>query len=278
MRDVEESGGCRPMQVAGPAGSIALTVIDPQGCGRAHVKDAVLFLHPVNLSARCWLPVARLLPDYLRVLPDSRGHGASHMSGPFRIADYAADARAVLTDLGIERVHLVGGSLGGAVACAVAATMPCGVASLVAIGSTLEPADEQSLDELARALQTPTLQRRLFLGLLESEVARGLDESASADAFRQLALDQRSSDLIREITLGAFGEDARDYASRVACPALVMTGELDEACPPEAGRRMAASLRARFEILPSLGHLAMMYAPRIVAERVAAFLREVPHK
>lgn len=200
------------------------------------------------------------------------------MRGPFCVADHAADARAVLAALGIERVHLVGGSLGGAIACAVAATMPSCAASVVAIGSTLEPADAQTLGELARELQTPVLQRRLFVDLLQREVAKGLGEANADDALQQLALDQRSSDVIREVTLSAFGEDARDYASQIACPALVMTGELDDACPPEAGKRMAEALRARFEVLPSLGHLAMMHGPRIVAERLVGFLREVQQK
>lgn len=266
------------MRVSTPAGAIALTVFDPEGGEHAQGKGAVLFLHPVNLSAQCWLPVARLLPDYLRVLPDSRGHGASHMSGPFRLVDYAADARAVLASLEIERAHLVGGSLGGAIACAVAAALPACAVSVVAIGSTLEPADTQMLDELARGLRSPALQRQLFRDLLQRDVARGLDAAVADDAFRQLALDQRSADVIREVTLNAFGEDARDYAPQVICPALVMTGALDDACPPEAGKRMADSLRGRFEVLPSLGHLAMMQGPRTVAERLAGFIREVHQK
>jgi hypothetical protein len=38
---------------------------------------------------------------------------------------------------------------------------------------------------------------------------------------------------------------------------------------------MANALRARFEVLPSLGHLSMMQAPRIIADKLSEFLHQV---
>jgi 3-oxoadipate enol-lactonase len=87
-----------------------------------------------------------------------------------------------------------------------------------------------------------------------------------------VGLDTRRSELIKDITWNAFAEDARRYASSVRCPALVLTGEYDESCPPESGERMAAALGAPLEILPGLGHLPMMQAPSLVADRLARFI------
>jgi 3-oxoadipate enol-lactonase len=234
----------------------------------------VVYLHPVNLTARCWMPVASRMGEFNRVLIDSRGHGRSHMNGPFGIDDYAADVRAVVETLGLPEIHIVGASLGGSIACAVAASLPETVKSLVAVGASLEPADPDALARLEHWREAEAAAE-LFDEFLEQEVSHGLSPSVAADARRQVGLDTRRAELIKVITWSAFAEDARSYASSVRCPALILTGEHDESCPPDTGERMAAALGAPFEILPGLGHLAMMQAPSIVSGRLARFIGEV---
>jgi pimeloyl-ACP methyl ester carboxylesterase len=220
------------------------------------------------------MPVASRMGEFNRVLIDSRGHGRSHMNGPFGIDDYAADVRAVVETLGLPEIHIVGASLGGSIACAVAASLPETVKSLVAVGASLEPADPDALARLEHWREAEAAAE-LFDEFLEQEVSHGLSPSVAADARRQVGLDTRRAELIKDITWSAFAEDARRYASSVRCPALILTGEHDESCPPDTGERMAAALGAPFEILPGLGHLAMMQAPSIVSGRLARFIGEV---
>ena len=257
------------ISVSGPAGPISVIAMErgsATGC-----ETRVLFLHPVNLTARCWMPVASRLGDFNRVLIDSRGHGRSHMNGPFSIDDYAADVRAVIETLGLSEIHIVGASLGGSIACAVAAALPETVRSLVAVGSSLEPADPDALARLEHWREAQAAAE-LFDEFLEQEVSLGLSPSVAADARQQVGLDTRCGGLIKDITWSAFAEDARRYACGVRCPALILTGEHDESCPPETGERMAAALGAPFEILPGLGHFPMMQAPALVAGRLARFI------
>ncbi len=240
---------------------------DPAAGSEPHV----VLLHPVNLTARCWMPVASRLGDFNRVLIDSRGHGRSHMNGPFGIDDYAADVLAVIEALELCEIHIVGASLGGSIACAVAAALPGTVKSLVAVGASLEPADPDALARLEHWREVGATAE-LFDAFLEQEVSYGLPPSVAADARLQVGLDTRRGELIKDITWNAFAEDARRYASNVRCPALVLTGEYDESCPPATGKRMAAALGAPFEILPGLGHLPMMQAPSLVAGRLTRFI------
>jgi 3-oxoadipate enol-lactonase len=259
-------------QVQGPRGHVFVRMMD-RNSGAADTT-ALLFLHPVNLTGQCWMGVAERMRDVLCVLIDSRGHGRSHTNGPFGIDDYAADVMAVVEAFQLRAIHLAGASLGGSVACAVAAAIPDAVQSLAALGASLEPADPDSLAALAQ-WRAAGATADLFDAFLEQEVRRGLPAAIAGEARRQVDLDARAGDLIKEITWNAFAEDARRYARRVHCPALVLTGEHDESCPPAAGARMAAALGAPFEILPELGHLPMMQAPALVADRLTRFIHGV---
>jgi pimeloyl-ACP methyl ester carboxylesterase len=234
----------------------------------------LVFLHPTNMDSRCWLVLTQLLPGHWRVLLDSRGHGASHQRGPFFIADYAADVRQVLNRLVPERAHLVGGSLGGSIACAVAGSLPAKVASIFAIGAALEPADAATLEHLDQVFRSPASLQEIFFSVMEREITHGLAPQMAAQALLQVGIAQRSRELIREITLNAFSEDATAYARNVTCPVAVLNGEHDESCPADAGRRMAGLLQGSFELLPAMGHLAMMQAPELIASRLTEFITE----
>lgn len=259
-------------QVEGPQGRVFVRLMH-RNSGAADTT-ALLFLHPANLSGLCWMGVAERMRDVLCVLIDSRGHGRSHMNGPFGIDDYAADVIAVVEAVELRAIHLVGASLGGSVACAVAAAIPGAVQSLTALGASLEPADPESLAALAEWRATGATAE-LFDAFLAQEVRHGLPVGIADDARRQVDLDARGSALIKEVTWNAFAEDGRRYARHIHCPALVLTGEHDASCPQGAGARMAAALGAPFEILPGLGHFPMMQAPALVADRLSRFIHGV---
>lgn len=262
------------MNIQGPAGPLAVSVVQAEATPAARRAASLLFIHPTNMNSECWLPVARLLPRYWKVLPDSRGHGKSHQNGPFFIADYAADVLAVIDALALERVHLVGASLGGSIACAVASARPDRVLSVVGIGASLEPADPEVIETLSELRFDESLAA-LLEEQPELDMEPGLSPAVAAAARAQAAFGKRDAEMVRTITLNAFSEDARAHAKGVRCPAYVMNGEFDSSCPPDAGERMAGLLNARYETLPAVGHLVMMQAPELIATRLIRFFDEV---
>ena len=74
---------------------------------------------------------AQLSQQRTAVAVDLRGHGSSDWPGTYSMALFADDLRGVLERLGAGPVHLVGHSLGGLVACRVAAAIPDLVRTLV---------------------------------------------------------------------------------------------------------------------------------------------------
>jgi pimeloyl-ACP methyl ester carboxylesterase len=87
---------------------------------------AVVLLHGFGATGDMWAPLAAALArDHTVVGPDLRGMGlSSHPADGYDKRTQAADIRAVLTHLGIERAAIVGHDIGAMVAYAYAARYP----------------------------------------------------------------------------------------------------------------------------------------------------------
>ncbi|GGT30496.1 alpha/beta fold hydrolase [Nonomuraea spiralis] len=230
--------------------------------------EPVVFLHPANLSARCWRMVTGRLPaDQGWIALDLRGHGESTRSGTYSVQSWAEDCAYVLSALGVRTAHLVGGSASAAVAVELAARRPDLVASVVTVGGGFRPVDPEEG------------------GLIEEIVALGpegaLSRHAAAEAVavpeaaQEAVADLSHNDAATTIAIwrAAAATDAERAGERLRCPALVVVGELDRTCPPEESAWFAQAVGARLEILRGIGHLPMYEAPEDLALLLTEHLR-----
>jgi 3-oxoadipate enol-lactonase len=99
--------------------------------GPAQAPPLVL-LHALGEASSDWATVAAALAPAWRVYaPDLRGHGESDWPGSYTIDQLTADLAAFIDALGLDRVTLVGHSIGGPPAYLYAARYPGRVARLV---------------------------------------------------------------------------------------------------------------------------------------------------
>jgi len=106
---------------------------DVRGSGEA----AILFNHS-SASSLSWreLFVEALAERLLVVTIDYRGTGYSSLgTAPFSLLDLAADGRALLREVGVDRAMIVGASMGGAVSQEFALAFPQQVSALVLMGT-----------------------------------------------------------------------------------------------------------------------------------------------
>jgi 3-oxoadipate enol-lactonase len=248
---------------------IAFAAIGPD---RRDGNAPVLLLHPINLRKECWLGlVPALAGDRLCIAVDLAGHGESSDDEEFTLEGWVSDCLDVATSIHLDRFHLVGGSLGGAIAVCLAGELPAKALSVTAMGSYLssEPdsANEKGPD-LTAMLDSSTVDD-LFAFLAVEAVAP--DSPASLVTTVRHLTNTHGKPIVRGVLRAAQIADATAWVPRVQCPVLVLTGELDTSCTPEAGERMATSLAGRHELLLDVGHLPMLEDP-------AAVLRELlPH-
>jgi len=99
--------------------------------------QAVLLIHGLGSSGADWaFQMAPLGERFRAIAPDLRGSGRSSSArGPFSLAQFGHDLWALLDALGIQQAHLVGFSLGGAVALEMALQQPLRALRLVTINS-----------------------------------------------------------------------------------------------------------------------------------------------
>jgi pimeloyl-ACP methyl ester carboxylesterase len=97
----------------------------------------LLLLHGIGADIEMWRPQMNTLPEkgYFLIIPDLRGHGTSQPPEKFRVADCVHDLYDLLSFMKIEKVHVIGVSMGGMVAQQFALDYPRKVISQTLVDS-----------------------------------------------------------------------------------------------------------------------------------------------
>ncbi len=234
-----------------------------------------VYLHGWGLSGAIWSQTQASFPG---ACPDLPGYGATPSVHPYS-AETLADALAAgLT----APVNLIGWSLGGMVALALAARHPDKVSRLVLVGTSPCFAVR---DDWPHAMAATVL----------AEFARSLESDYRATLLRFLSLQARGGDAARAVIAELRGRmqaqadpdptvlasglallrsvDLRLQVAQVRCPALVVHGAHDTLCLPEAGRWLAEQMPAgRFALHERASHAPFLSHPDWFVTTVKEFL------
>ena len=251
----------------------------PDGAGVSYSDSggagpALLFVHGWQGDHSIWDPiVAQLRASFRCIAPDLRGFGASsRAASPYTLEQYSEDLRALVHFLQLQRVVVLGHSMGGKVAVRFALDAPDLVEALVLVAPVpLGPAgfSEKGVAYLratagnasaAREWLAKTIMAPPSAAVLDRlcDVASGACATAVAEALDSWVV-----------------TDLSDEAKAVAARALVIGFQHDA---PERVRDKAAALlpNARFEEVPDCAHYAVLERPAPVAELIEAFIRAGP--
>ena len=252
------------------AGEAVLQTADVGGrkisyAGAGQDGDVVLLVHGYGGDRNSWLflqePLAARYQVYALDLP---GHGTSAKDvGEGSLSVLADAVTGVLDALGAERAHLVGHSMGGAVALAAAARDPARIASLTLIApSGFGPeinagylrgfADAQTRRELKAVIgqlfdDEGLVTRQLVDDLLAYKRLDGVDEALHALADTLLDGEAQRGD--SAATLAAIGG---------AAPVTVIWGRADRIIPAAQAESVAGAVRY---LIDGAGHMPQMERP-----------------
>lgn len=228
-------------------------------------------------------------PDFA-ALGEARARGEKPAL-PYAVSDMAKDASGLLDALGIRDAHIVGVSLGGMVAQALAIARPDLVRTMTLVmtqsgNPALPPSDPDALAALAAPAPDPATDRE---GYLKHAVALnrvigspGYPASeASLRHFGELAL-ARAFDpagAARQLAASRYSPDRSADLAGLSVPTLVIHGADDALIPPACGEDLAHLLKLSWYFRVSgMGHdlpaeLCPVFAKLIAANAARVFER-----
>lgn len=205
--------------------------------------ETVVLIHGVGDQLGAWDPlVPWLTPDFRVVAYDLRGHGQSEVRrGPYRLSDMVADYANLLDRLEVDSAHVVGQSLGGMIAQAIAIEAPDRVNKLVILSAIAgrNPAQQTSVRARLELLREhgPEEMARRSIDRWYSKETQEADPGLAERVIAQFARNDRAS---YTAAYEMFAEsDLVDDLHRIKARTLVGTGEGDEGSSPEMAHRMA---------------------------------------
>ena len=223
-------------------------------CEIAGAGPAVLMIQGVGVIGRGWRPQVEALSRQFTVITfDNRGMGESAPgSGPLTIEAMAADALALMDSQRIDRFHLVGHSMGGVIAQAVALAAPSRVKSLSLLCTFVNGRDAMRLSAagmikaMRSRLGTRAMRRRGMLRLIMPDDYLGSVDNAALAAdlavlFGHDLGDQPPIAMAQLRATSRYNVSAR-LAALAAIPTLVMSGRHDPIASPPTGRALAAAI------------------------------------
>lgn len=243
--------------------------------------DPVLLIPGLGSDANTWAPFVSEFSDcYRLVIVENRGSiRSARPPGAYTTTQMAEDAVALLDHLGIQRVHVIGKSMGGMIAQILGASFPERVRSLV-LASTLMKHDNSGAKMLERG-RAIAEKEGLFATYRQAFQASYSLEYCKANQTRLAEVKELMSRIDEAEALRGYlaqslaceTHDTRQMAGRIKAPSLVIVGNEDTITTPQASRELAAAIpKSELQILPRGGHGIWREFPAEVNEHVRSFL------
>ena len=243
--------------------------------------DPLLLIPGLGLTCRTWEEVApELAQHFSLILLDNRGIGQSQAKRPPRsLADYSADVVELLDELQLDRVHVLGLSLGGIIAQRVAVDHPGRVNRLVLVSCTdrFSAYLQQTAQLLGHALRRFSWESFVRMSEMLGTSPEYFDRENAQVEQRiraKCAAPSNRRGVACQLRCVARSEmEPSDY--RILAPTLVIAGQDDRLIPSCYAQSMAAKIpHSQFVLFPKIGHNPFQECPQEVIGRIVEFLNQ----
>lgn len=239
----------------------------------------VLLIHGLaGSSLGEWYQIGQKLATERRVIMiDHRNHGlAPQATGRYEVEDVADDIAGVLDAIDVGAVDVVGYSMGGIIAQALASRHRGRVASLVLIATFAAHPDEMKWLRISGAIITRAWERLTGLGTPEVRTGYLLATGAVAPEHARWLWEEthrRNPDAGAEATLALLRFDSRRWVGKLEVPTMVMIPTEDLLISP-AWQYELASLIPDVELveIPGARHEVVWSHPDRVLDEIRRFL------
>jgi 3-oxoadipate enol-lactonase len=234
----------------------------------------IVFLHGVGSDKSVWHPQLDHFGRGRRTVSfDYPGYGDSDPAPEHTTRDdYAAAILSAMHELGIDRAHICGLSLGGVVAIAMHHAAPERCASLILADTFAVHPDGRAIYE--RGVAGSRNLRAMAEARVDVLLAQPADPAVRSEAIETMArIDPTAYRIGAEAVWLA---DQRERIRAIRVPALILCGDEDRPTPSELSRQLQSMVpRSRLALIERAGHLTNLEQPDAFNRLVSAFLRDV---
>lgn len=258
---------------------VRLWVEDTGGSG-----PPIMFSHGLLWSTRMFdAQVATLRSRYRCISWDHRGQGQSDVLKvrAISIEDCYADAVALIEQLGVAPVHIVGLSMGGFVALRLAARRPDLVRSCVLLETSAEaePAENvpkyRTLNRMAKWFGLRIVANKVMPIMFGTTFLSDPARSVERDVWRE-RLSRNRRDIWRAVNGVIEREAIMPELGHITAPTLIMVGDEDVATVPLKSERIHAAIRgSKLVRIPHAGHSSSIEQPVHVTAAIEAWVGRV---
>lgn len=222
----------------------------------------LVFLHYFGGSAREWLDVmGQLSDDYRCIAIDLRGHGDSDSPATGYAVDDMADDVADIVHLNhVKDFVLIGHSMSGKVALALASRQPAGLQSLLLVSPSPplpEPIPDKKRQKLLTGHGQRTAAEKTLKNITEISVSKSVREQIIADDLRT------GKSAWDAWLLAGSKEDISARMAGIIIPIHIIVGSEDRALPPDVQPQLTLPYlpAATVDICIGAGHLLPWEVP-----------------
>jgi non-heme chloroperoxidase len=236
----------------------------------------IVFLHGTTDSWYSFSPVLEYLPTRYHIyMLDQRGHGnSSRPQNGYAMSDFADDAVAFLQAMDLQRVTLIGHSMGSIIAQHVAVKAPELLDRLVLAGSTTNPYTHDLWEYMTAVVDTLT-------DPVPEEVAREFQFSTISNPLPESFVNgviTESLKLPARVWQGAFHGILTDHVvvpslEQILMPTLLLYGEKDTIWSLAEQEALLSRIpNAELRVYPQTGHALHWEQPEQFARDIQAFI------
>jgi pimeloyl-ACP methyl ester carboxylesterase len=247
--------------------------------------DPLVLIHGFMVNS---LMFDQLIPFYEKqyqvIVPDLRGYGRSKdLAGPYTTDVHALDVINILNELGIEKAHIQGYSMGGTVAQYLGHRFGERVQTLT-LACTFSFKSMTALERLQKSIIAEVLRRVGSKGIVRlistqlSELAGFQLEPRVLLSIKRMLLDNDDRVLLQSLD-EIYRFDYRPYVKRLAQPALVIGAGIDVVVPIHHQQFLAQQLpQCSFKVMPDAGHGIIHTHPDWYAQQTLELMNRHPLK
>ncbi|MCA9837687.1 MAG: alpha/beta fold hydrolase [Trueperaceae bacterium] len=239
--------------------------------------QALVFIHGFSLDARMWdAQLEAFKADHQLVRYDLRGFGRSAL--PNEAYRHSEDLLAILNYLQLQKVTLIGLSLGGGVALDVALTYPDRLEALVLADSIIDGFGfSEKWRSTNKAIWTAgktdiELAKSLWLN---HELFESVNQSSAAQEFKQILADYSGWHWQNKDPQLYTKPAAVERLEDIKLPTLILIGEKDISDFQQIAEVLSTLPKAQKVVIPEAGHMTNMENPQTFNQKIRDFLRDL---